>query len=461
MTAPASALEGLPLATGPVRRALDVVPSPRLALALAGSALVLGATALLPALLPAAMALAVLVLAAAAFDLTRVCRFDALEVAREHDRVMSHGVAHAVRLRVRNRSARPAHIELEEVWPDSVTPARVRIRLTVPAGGESETRYHLTPQRRGALLVAAAPLRSHGPWRLLARQRADVVPASEVHVYPNIKGIARYELAARRHLVGQIGIRSVRRRGAGTEIEGLRDYTPDDEYRRIDWKATARRDRPIARQLRDEQAQTLYIMIDAGRLGAVAMRGATRLDFAVNAALVLAHVATVRGDRVGVLVFDRETRRHMPPGRASRAVIPRIARLLYDVAPAPVESDYGRAFDLLAARHRRRGLVVLLTDLLSPVASEALVAHLGRSARRHLPVCVAIDDPVMREAAAEPLRSAGDVYRLAAAAELRHERDRALRAMRDRGVIVLDVPPENATPTVISSYLELKARQLL
>jgi uncharacterized protein (DUF58 family) len=446
---------------GRLRRALDLVPSARLALALVASALVLAAAALVPALLPAAVGLAVLVLAVAVLDRSRVCRFEALEVAREHDRVMSHGAAHTVRLRVRNRSARVARIELEEVWPDSVTPARVRIRLTVPAGGESETRYAVTPQRRGALAVAAAPLRSHGPWGLVARQRAHMVPASEVHVYPNIKGIARYELAARRHLVGQIGIRSVRRRGEGTEIEGLRDYTPDDEYRRIDWKATARRDRPIARQLRDEQAQTVYIMIDAGRLGAVAMRGATRLDFAVNAALVLAHVATVRGDRVGVLVFDRETRRHMLPVRASRAVIPRIARLLYDVAPAPVESDYGRAFELLAARHRRRGLVVLLTDLLSAVASEALIAHLGRSARRHLPVCVAIDDPVMREAAAEPLHTAGDVYRLAAAAELRHERDRALRSLRDRGVIVLDVPPENATPTVISSYLELKARRLL
>ena len=374
---------------------------------------------------------------------------------------MSHGAAHTVRLVVRNRSDRRADLELEEVWPPSVTPARVRLRLSVPPGGESEARYAVTPHRRGALHVAAAALRSHGPWGLLARQRGRVLSATEVHVYPNIKGIARYELAARRQLVGQIGIRSVRRRGAGTEIEGLRDYTPDDEYRRIDWKATARRDRPIARELRDEQAQTVYLLIDAGRLGAVTMRGATRLDFAINAALVLAHVATVRGDRVGVLVFDRATRRHLVPTRASRAVIPRIARLLYDVAPAPVESDYARAFELLAVRHRRRGLVVLLSDVLSPVASESLIGHLGRSAHRHLPVCVAIDDPALQEAAAGPLASADDAYRIAAAAELRHERSQAIRAMRQQGVLVLDVPPEAATPTVISSYLELKAKRLL
>src|SRR5206468_1612929 len=123
------------------------------------------------------------------------------------------------------------------------------------------------------------------------------------------------------------------------------------------------------------QTQTVYLLIDAGRLGAVAMGGATRLDFAVNAALVLAHVATVHGDRVGLLVFDREVRRYLPPRRASRAVIPRLARLLYDVAPESVESDYDRAFEFLAARERRRGLLVLLTDVLSTTASLALIAH--------------------------------------------------------------------------------------
>jgi uncharacterized protein (DUF58 family) len=177
--------------------------------------------------------------------------------------------------------------------------------------------------------------------------------------------------------------------------------------------------------------------------------------------LILAHVATGCGDRVGLLVFDREVRRHLPPGRASRAVIPRLARLLYDVAPATVEPDYGRAFELLAARHRRRGLVVMFSDVLSPVASEVVIAHLGRSAHRHLPLCVAIDDPAVRDAVRHPIAGADDVYRVAAAAELRRERSLALRAMRDRGVLVLDVLPQAATPTVISRYLELKAQRLL
>ena len=441
-------------------------PSAKLAYLLGAAAALLVLASCLPApLVSGAGALGLggagLALLAALVDGARLARPARLTVTRNHDSVMSHGAPHTVRVTAHNPGASAAAIELEEVWPPDVTPARTRLSLLVPPGGDAETSYVVTPHRRGALDVQPATVRRHGPWRLLFRQQSQVVARGVVHVYPDIRGIARYELAARRHLVGQLGIRSMRRRGSGTEIEGLRDYTPDDEYRRIDWKATARRDRPVTRQLRDEQSQTVYLLVDAGRLGAIEMGGATRLDFAVNAALVLAHVAAARGDQVGLLVFDRELRRHLAPARSSRTVVPQLARLLYDVAPTPVESDYGLAFDWLATHHRRRSLMVLFSDVLSPLASESLTAHLASSARRHLPLCVAIDDPAVRDAAARPITSAADAYHVAAAAELRRERGRALQAMSERGVLVLDVPPQAATPTVISRYLELKARRLL
>jgi uncharacterized protein (DUF58 family) len=441
-------------------------PAPRLAYVQgAAAALLVLAVCLPPPLLTGCgvlgLAVAGLGLAAALVDGARLGRPGALTITRSHEAVMSHGAAHTVRVTAHNPGSSPAAIELEDVWPPDITPARTHLALLVPPGGDAEASYVVTPHKRGAFAVAAATVRRHGPWRLLFRQQKQVVPGAQVHVYPDIRGIARYELAARRQLVGQLGIRSMRRRGSGTEIEGLRDYSPDDEYRRIDWKATARRDRPVTRQLRDEQSQTVYLMVDAGRVGAIEMGGATRLDFAVNAALVLAHVAAARGDHVGLLVFDRQLRRHLAPTRASRTVVPQLARLLYDVAPTAVESDYGLAFDWLATHHRRRSLVVLFSDVLSKAASESLTAHMATSARRHLPLCVAIDDPAVRDAGAGPLQTADDVYHRAAAAELRRERAEALRAMSERGVLVLDVPPQAATPTVISRYLEIKARRLL
>jgi uncharacterized protein (DUF58 family) len=456
-----------------IARALRVVagygPGLRLAYVLGTAAVLLVLAVCLPtALVSPCGGLGLIVatagLLAALIDGVRLPSPAALTITRDHDSVMSHGAPHSVRVVAHNPGSAPAAIEIEEVWPPDVTPARTRLQMLVPAGGTAEARYTVTPNKRGALAIAPASVRRFGRWRLIFRQQEQIVAAGEVHVYPDIRGIARYQLASRRQLVGQLGIRSMRRRGSGTEIEGLRDYSPDDEYRRIDWKATARRDRPVTRQLRDEQSQTVYLLVDAGRTGAIEMGGATRLDFAVNAALVLAHVAAARGDHVGLLVFDREIRRHLAPARASRAIVPRLARLLYDVAPVPVESDYGRAFDFVATHHRRRSLLVLFSDVLSKIASESITAHMAASARRHLPLCVAIDDPAMRDAealAGRPPTTAADVYQLAAAAELRRERAEALQAMSERGVLVLDVPPAAATPTVISQYLELKARRLL
>lgn len=436
-------------------------PLPRLALLCAAASGLFGLAAVEPALVGVPLGAALLLAMGAAADARFGVRPAALHVERRLAPVLSHGSANRVVIVIENGGSRSAAVEIDEVWPPHVTPARQHLAAVVPAGGRAELAYAVTPSRRGPIALAPAALRVRGPMGLLARQTAAAAPAADLRVYPSVAGVGRYELAARRHLTREVGLRSIRALGAGTEIEGLRDYTRDDEYRRIDWKATARRGHPMTRELRDEKSQHVMILIDAGRLGAVELGAGKRIDHAVNAALVLAHVAAVRGDRVGLLVFDREIRRYRPPSRASKAVVPALARALYDVEALPVEPDYDRAFRFLAAHDRRRALLVLFTDVLSAEASQAVVSHMAASSGRHLPVCVALDDPALRDAAAEPVTDADSVYRRAAATELRRERADALRAMHERGVLVIDVPPQAATPAVVGRYLELKARRLL
>jgi uncharacterized protein (DUF58 family) len=438
----------------------EALPRPRLALLAGACAALAACAALQPGFAPLAFLAAALVAAAAIADLRLCVRPADLRLERRMAEVASHGSHHRVAIAVENRAARTADLELEEVWPAHVAPARPHLHIRLTAGAHGEIAYDVVPSRRGPIALPPAAVRVRGPLGLMARQ-GPALPAAEVRVYPDVAGVGRYELAARRQLTAELGVRAVRALGAGTEIEGLREYTPDDEYRRIDWKATARRGRPITRDLRAERSQHVLILIDAGRLGAVELGAGQRIDHAVNAALVLAYVAAVRGDRVGLLVFDREIRRYLPPGRASRAVVPLLARALYDVEARPVESDYDRAFRHLSLHDRRRALLVLFSDLLSPEASQSMVAHLAQSVGRHLPLLVALDDPALGEAARVPVTDAASVYRRAAAVELRAEREAALRATRERGALVLDVPPAAATPAVVSRYLELKARHLL
>jgi len=256
------------------------------------------------------------------------------------------------------------------------------------------------------------------------------------------------------------GLRRTRLRGQGTSFESLREYVRGDDPRHIDWKASARHAKLISRRYEVERSQSLLFMIDAGRWMTSEVDGLTRLDRVLNAVLLLAHVATRRDDRVGVLVFDREVRCFVPPGKG-RAAVERIMEAVFDVQPQLVESDYRKAFAHLAARHRKRSLLVLFTDVLSKDQSRILMEECQRSAHRHLPLAVTLRDVGLDELAERVPKNASGAYRVAAAEELLLEREQALATMRRAGVHVLDVPPAMLAPAVVDRYLELKSRMLL
>jgi uncharacterized protein (DUF58 family) len=249
---------------------------------------------------------------------------------------------------------------------------------------------------------------------------------------------------------------------------------PDDEFRRINWKATARRGRPIVNQYEAERSQNVVLMIDTGRLmGARADSptgdeasalvegetpvGLTKLDHALNAALLLAYVAGLRGDRVALLAYHDTVRLFVPPTRGRRVFL-RMVDAFYGLTPEPVEADHGLAFQFLAARNLRRSLVLLFTDLADRESSSVLVAHLLRAARHHQVVCVTLGDPtVARPAAARP-RDAQSLYEKMVAQRLLDERTAVLATLTHRGVYTLDTDADRLSPTLVTAYLELQER---
>jgi uncharacterized protein (DUF58 family) len=257
-------------------------------------------------------------------------------------------------------------------------------------------------------------------------------------------------------------VRDARRRGEGRSFARLRDYVVGDDPRRIDWKATARRDALITREFTAEQGQTVMIAVDAGRLMTQLVDGGNaRFEYALSSALVLADVAAASGDQVGLIVFDDEVRAYVPPARGASA-LQRLRDALVPVQATMAEPDYASAFRTLAARHRRRSLLVLFTDVIDARASHSLIAHTTRGAARHLPLVVALRNDALVEAArpvAAPTARA--LYESSAAEELLGGREDALARMRRAGVAVVDVSPKAMTAAVVNRYLELKARGAL
>lgn len=385
-----------------------------------------------------------------------VRRFD---LSRRHDLRLSLGAANPIHLAVRNRSPRPV-----DFWLRDEPPAAFKLEARILSGHIPPRQswqgvYRVWPLQRGDYQFGDINLRWQGPLGLIVRQ-ARLAAAESVKVYPNLLDVRRYDLLLRRNRLQELGLRHTRMFGEGTEYERLRDYLPDDDFRRINWKATARRHRPITTEYQTERSQNVVAVLDIGRMMQSPVARIAKLDYAVNAVLFLAYVATGKGDKVGLMSFADQVRQFLAP-RQGRGQFYRILEMLYAIEAQPVEPNYHQALSYLAVKQRKRALMVIFTDLSGGMSMQALVSHISVLARRSLPLVVTISDPDIHAAANQTPHDSLTVYQRAAAAQLLDERQTALDTLRRRGVLTLDVPADQLSMAVINRYLELKGRTLL
>lgn len=325
---------------------------------------------------------------------------------------------------------------------------------------ERELPFHVTGTARGRAPLGPVGAQVTTPLGLVAA-RVLFEGADTMMVVPSLSGVRRFRMLAMQHRLETAGVRSLRRRGEGMSFANLREYAIGDDPRRIDWKATARRAQLITREYTVERSQTVIALIDAGRNMTQLAVDRSRFEHALSSALILTDIAANAGDRVGALVFDDEIRAWVA-ARPGRAALQAIRDAFVPLSPTTREPDYAAAFRFLAAHQRKRALIVFITDVIDPRASQALIAHVSRSAARHLAVVVALRNDAIF-AAALP-RSVGGpelLYESAAAEELILAREAALQRMRRAGVSVIDVSPQAMTASVINRYLDLKSRGAL
>lgn len=376
---------------------------------------------------------------------------------RRVEPILSLGAANPVEVELRNRAdARYSYVLADAAPGDCDCDCGLRAG-GLAAGGESVVRYAVTPRRRGDYAFGALEVRLTAGPGLLARQLRFEL-GQRVKVYPNLADVRSYELQAHHRRLHQLGIHTMRQISVGMEFESLRGYVPGDEPRHIDWKATARRGEPITRQYDVERSRHVVVVLDLGRLMVSQLGALTKADHAINAATLLAHVASRAGDWVGLLAFSARTLLFVPPRRGQ---FPLLLESLYNLHPERVESDYRAVFLEAAQRIRKRSLVIVLTDLIDPEASSRLVRHLAPLARRHVVLCAALSDYELYELASRTPEVARDLYERTVAGSLLGDRQRALSALRQAGVMAFDATPASLSVAVLNHYLEVKARALL
>ncbi|MCD6351893.1 MAG: DUF58 domain-containing protein [Armatimonadetes bacterium] len=378
-----------------------------------------------------------------------------LEVKRSYDDPLSLNARNPVTVQLRSRTSLPLDLIVYDDVPEELHAEGNLQPVKIQPYGQATVRYHVRPRQRGRMTLGDVYVRGLALMRLSRWQRRFPV-GGEVRVYPSLADLRHYDYLARAQRLQEMGYRRLRRLGAGREFESLREYVPDDDFRDIDWKATARRARPITRQYQVERSQSLMLLLDCGRMMAAETEGMTKLDHAVNAALMLAHVAVEMDDAVGWLAFSDHLLRMRAP-RKSREHVARLADELYELQVELVEPDYVAAFAPLKGRLRKRSLVVIFTDIVDLESSERLVSHTAALAPQHLPLLVALRDAELEEIAQQPPAREEDVYAAAVAVRLLDRRAAALAAMRARGALILDVAPHQLTTRVVNQYLAVKA----
>ncbi len=385
----------------------------------------------------------------------------ALALTRLVDEKLSLGTANSVTVEARNRSAMTLRLRVRDIPPpvfDLDSPVE-RVLTLPPDPRPVSFTYQVTPPAKGDFTFG--DLYFQYPGRLGLVRRQGVIPAAQtVKVYPNLVETAKYELLARRGRLMQLGIRTAKVRGGGSEFESLREYVPGDEYKKIDWSATARRGKLISRQYEAERSQNIVLMLDTGRNMLQSVQKMAKLDYVVNTALMLAYVAAAGDDKVGLMAFDADVRVYLPPAK-SKAQVYGILESLYNLNARMVETDYKAAFQNLATRWRRRSLIVLFSDLVDPDSSAQILDAVPMLADSHRVVCVTVSDPnILAAAQSVPGDSAG-VYQKAVAVQVLQERRAAISVLKRRGVWTIDSPPEELSADLINHYLDLKARSLI
>jgi uncharacterized protein (DUF58 family) len=480
--------------------AFSFLPSIRFAVYCALGVLFWAGAAVSPAFFVAALLYNLALLVVALLDITLSPQPGEFEIARDAPEKMNLGVANSVRLIVRMQSTRvlraPLSITLRDEppsdWPveneeipappnsPPVARATVQVLPLRQSGGE----YSVTPTRRGDFEFGRLSARYPtllGFWHRQFSREA----RQQVRVYPDTTAVRRYELRLRQGRLRDIGLHLLRLRGRGTEFESLREYSRDDEYKAINWKASARHGKLISTDYEIERDQTVLIAIDCGRMmtalavareiGGQRLEAGvattpvsslqspvplSKLDCAINATVLLAHVAASMGDAVGLLLFSDTILKFIAP-RKGKVQTGAIIEALYAAQPTLVEPDYQAAYEYLIGRKVRRALVVTFTDLIDAEASRELLMASTALRKHHNPLCVTINNRDVIEMAGVLPARAEELYEKAMAMKMLHSRAQALEELRQRGVGILDVEARELTVATVNRYLDLKARMAL
>jgi len=392
-------------------------------------------------------------------DLAQMPRPAQLLVQRTWHSPAALSIESEVGLSLENSSRSSIHAKLIDSVPVQLRsePPTVSVRASRRKGGVGY--YRIRPLRRGDATLGPCYVRYQSAFRIAERWvRAPL--EQTIRIYPDLEDAKRHSIYLLQSRQIALEKRHTRMRGIGREFESLREYQDGDEYRDICWTASARRAKLVTRVYQMERSQTIWIVIDSGRLMRTRVGSLSKLDKAVNSALSLAQVALYSGDRVGLVAYGRSIRQQLPAAKGS-AHLRQLIEQLAVVHEEGAEADHLQMASRLLTDQKRRSLIVWLTDLAETAMTPEVIEAASMMMPRHLVLFVVVGQPDLGVLASKTPESESEMYRIAAAQEMVHRRELLLARLRERGALAMEVSSGSVSAVLVNAYLQIKERNQL
>jgi uncharacterized protein (DUF58 family) len=392
-------------------------------------------------------------------DLLLMPRQRKLEVTRQFASVPAIGCRAEINLRIVNRSGITVHCVVQDDPPSALRADQQQLACVISPQRAIDLSYVVHAIERGDHTFGDVYIRVQSAMQLAERWYRAKLP-QKARIYPNLEGARKATMYLMRSRQIEQERRRLRLRGHGHEFESLRDCQEGDELRNICWSATARRGKLVTKVHTIERSQSVWIVLDAGRLLRARTGSMSKLDYAADAALCLAQLALYSGDKVGLLAYGRRIKSKLPPGRGMTHLRV-IADQLATISGEAPEADHLLASGTLGTVQRRRSLIIWITDLAETAMTPEVIEGASQLLKHHVVLFVVVGQPELAARTGEVPQTPERMYEMAAAQEMIQRRELLLSRMRDQGALAMEAMPGKLSTTLMDQYLSVKERRLI
>lgn len=372
---------------------------------------------------------------------------------------LSNGDINDVEIEITNKTNKLIHITIYDEFPHQFQRRDISFTTTIEAKDQKKLTYSLVPRQRGVFAFGNVNVFIKSPLGLVSK-REILNCSQDIKVYPSFLQLKKFEFYAIHNHLQEFGIKKIQKIGHNLEFEQIKEYVEGDDFRTLNWQATARRASLMVNVYQDEKSQNIYNVIDKGRVMKMPFEQMTLLDYAINASLVMSNIAISKQDKAGIMTFDTNIGNFLPATRQSKQM-ERILDLLYNQTTEFGESDYGALYAQIRKNLNQRSLIILYTNFENQKSMERQLTYLRQIAKQHVLVCVFFENTEIAEITNKKVKNTEQLYQKVIAEKFIFEKRVIVKKLNQLGIYTVLTPPNELTVNVINKYLQLKDRRII